>query len=237
LTSGERVELDPVRQVLARWREAQRWRPSPELLRTAQAASVTQYHRGCWPAWPARCFTLAPEPDPGHCDHLLGAYAEFDYLNGHHFGGICPPVKIAINTRLRSTGGNIDTRLRVMELNWLRLTEHPESRVETVFHEMIHLWLYARGMDPGHTPAFKQKMVERGHLSIHYGVAGDPKGPRHAYPGSERNVVYHCPKCRHEYRRRRRFSQPMICGECHQAGRGRHRIVLVEPATASDSEC
>ena len=220
MSDGEAVE-----QVLRQWQAAREWQPPAELVALAQLTGRGHYRRG-WPGFPPTPFALTPPPAADEADMLLSAYADYATLNTQHFDGSCPPVKIQLNQRLLSTGGRIDARLRVMELNTWRLRELPETAVETVFHEMIHLWLYAQGQLSGHTPQFKQKMAERGHTSIRYGIAGDPKGPRHAYPGSDRRVLYRCLHCGEEYLRRQQFRQAMLCGVCWRKGE-RHRLQLV----------
>jgi predicted SprT family Zn-dependent metalloprotease len=113
----------------------------------------------------------------------------------------------------------------LIELNAWRLAQVPESRVETVFHEMIHLWLYTHGLPMGHGPEFRAKMAERGHQHTRFGVEGDVSPERHLYPGHDRRVVYGCPHCGQEILRRRRYSRPMLCGSCYHGGRGQHVVV------------
>lgn len=221
-------------RVEARWRQALAWRPGRELVDDARRTARRALGHGTWRGFPAGSFALAPLPADGEAEQILAAYEEYDRLNAEHFGGLCPPVKIVINPRLRSTGGRMEARQRVLELNGYRLAEYPETRIEVVFHEMIHLWLYTLGLPAGHTETFKAKMAERGHTSIRYGVPGDPKGPRHAYPGSDRRVVYRCPHCQHTYHRRRRYGQPMLCGRCLRQGHGEHRIILVGALDGQD---
>lgn len=225
--------MTEVEQVVERWRRALQWRPDEAAARLAAERGRTAY-RGGWPGFPPAPFALEPPPAAAEAGVLLAAYADFDRLDAEHFEGRCPPVKMTINHRLKSTGGRIDTKRRLLELNWYRLSELPETRIETVFHELVHLWLYALGLPCGHTPLFRAKMAERGHISIHYGVAGDPKGPRHAYPGSDRRVIYRCPACGHEYRRRQRFSRPMLCGVCLRRDTRRERLTLVGQVSGCD---
>jgi len=216
----------PVGQVLRLWQAAHDWVPHPALVARAREVGRTHY-RGGWPGFAPEGFRLRPAPSPADAVVLLSAYRDWAQLNVQHFGAEVPPAKIVLNARLLSTGGRIDTRLRVLELNPWRLRELPETGIETIFHEMIHLWLYAQGLPSGHTAAFKVKMTERGHHSIRYGVPGDPKGPRHAYPGSDRRVVYRCVTCGHEYRRRQQFRQTMLCGVCLRERGERCRLELV----------
>jgi len=213
--------LSDVDAVVAAWREALAWRPDPS------AMDAIRRRNPRWAGYIDRPFSLQPPPSSAEAPVLLAAYDDFALLNAAHFDGLCPPVKMVINPRLRSTGGRIHTTRRVLELNGYRLGELPETRVETIFHELVHLWLHAQGLPSGHTALFKQKMAERGHTSIHYGVAGDPKGMRHAYPGSDRRILYRCTNCEQQYERRVRYRRAMLCGRCLREGRGRHRIEVV----------
>ncbi|MCC7492239.1 MAG: SprT-like domain-containing protein [Fimbriimonadaceae bacterium] len=220
--------------VLQRWAAARGWQPPPALEQAARRnARPPAYPRG-WPGFLVPPFELLPAPREVDLSHLVAAYDDYDQLNEAHFAGVLPPLRIRINPRLRSLGGRIDPRRRDLELNYFRLEELPATRVEVVFHELIHLWLYTRGLPAGHTAEFRRKMLERGHCSIRYGVPGDPKGPRHAYPGSDRRVVYHCPHCERQYTRRAAYRQPMLCGSCLREGRGHHRIVLVARLEGQD---
>ena len=212
--------MSQIDEVVAVWLEALAWQPDP-----AQVQTVRQ-RQNTWPGYLEQPFKVAPPPSIDDAGHLLAAYADFGQLNADHFNGLCPPVKMVINPRLRSTGGRVHCSRRVLELNGFRLQELPETRAETVFHELIHLWLYAQGLPSGHTALFKQKMAERGHTSIHYGVPGDPKGMRHAYPGSDRRVIYRCPACDQRYERRLKYRKAMLCGRCLREGRGKQRILI-----------
>lgn len=216
--------MSDVAAVVAAWRAALAWQPDPTLVEAIRRRNPR------WAGYVAQPFALQPPPEPDEAVWLRAAYDDFASLNTAHFDGLCPPVKMVINPRLRSTGGQIHTTRRVLELNGYRLRELPETRTETVFHELIHLWLHAQGLPSGHTALFKSKMAERGHTSIHYGVAGDPKGMRHAYPGSDRRVVYGCPHCGQRYERRVRYRRAMLCGRCLREGRGNHRIEVIGEA-------
>jgi predicted SprT family Zn-dependent metalloprotease len=212
----------PVAAVLGRWRAAWLWQPPAELLAAARRRGGRR-----WAGFPPRPFDLLPPPAEEWAPVLLAAYADAAAFNIEHFGDVCPPVKITVNARLRSVAGRIFPAQRLIELNPHRLRQLPESRPETVFHELIHLWLYTQGLPSGHGPAFRAKMAERGHDHSRYGHEGDVNHLRHAYPGSSRRVVYRCPGCQTEFQVRRRYGRPMLCRRCLHDGRGAHRIVEV----------
>jgi predicted SprT family Zn-dependent metalloprotease len=217
---------DEVAAVLARWRAALAWQPSEALLAAARGHGRRHYRRG-WPGFPPTPFSLDPPPPVPWAATLLAAYDEAARFNREHFDSLCPPLKITVNPRLRSVAARIYPARRVLELNPHRLAQLPETRTETVFHEMIHLWLYVQGLGAGHSALFRGKMAERGHAHTRYGRADDVQGPRHEYPGSDRRVVYRCPCCEVEFAVRKRYGRAMLCRACLEAGRGAHRIIEI----------
>lgn len=208
-----------VDQLKARYAQVWHWEPPPELVARAKA-TWRRHSRQPWPGF--RPLDRVPQPFHGEpwAETLLAAYAEVDQFNEDHFGGLCPPVIIVVNTRLRSIGARIFPSTRLMELNPRRLEQLPDSRTEIVFHELIHLWLHTQGLPSGHGPEFRAKMRERGHTSTRL-------KERHEYPGSDRRVVYRCSGCQREILVRRRYSRAMACKLCWDAGRGNCPIVEV----------
>ncbi|MBI5833607.1 MAG: SprT-like domain-containing protein [Armatimonadetes bacterium] len=210
--------------LLARWREAEAWVPPPELLTDAGRAARRAGGRK-WAGFAP--LPTCPPPRAEWAPLLLAAYADYDQLNALHFDGLCPPVRLTINPRLRSAAGRIFPSRRLIELNFHRLTQVPDSRAETVFHEMIHLWLHTRGLPSGHTTEFVAKMAERGHEAVRFGRGPGVNGQRHDYPGSSRRVAYRCPGCDLEFEVRRRYGRPMACARCLRDDRGTQILVEV----------
>jgi len=209
-------------ELLRRWQEAEAWTPPPKLLYDAGRAAKRAGHRA-WPGFGPLPPSAPPRPE--WVPALLGAYAHFDQFNTTHFDGICPPVRLTINPRLRSAAGRIFPSRRLIELNLHRLEQVPDSLAETVFHEMIHLWLHVRGLPSGHTPEFVAKMAERGHNAVRFGRGPGANGQRHDYPGSSRRVVYRCPGCGLEFEVRRRYGRPMACARCLRDNKGTQILV------------
>lgn len=213
-----------IERLLARWREADDWQPAPALLDEARRAA----RRAGYRRWPGFAAPLPAKPPRAEwAPLLLAAYDDFDRLNREHFEGLCPPVRLTINPRLRSAAGRIVPARRTIELNWHRLAQLPESRTETLFHEMIHLWLHTRGLPSGHTADFVAKMAERGHEAVRFGRGQGVNGQRHDYPGSTRRVAYRCPGCQQEFEVRRRYGRPMACARCLRAGLGTQLLVEI----------
>ena len=50
----------------------------------------------------------------------------------------------------------------LIELSPKHFEQHPEALTETLLHEMVHAWCYAKFRDTGHGPRFKRKLRECG---------------------------------------------------------------------------
>lgn len=145
-------------------------------------------------------------------DHSLPSEAElqllFARLNLLHFGGEIPPYRIAYNGRFKTVAGRIVHKPALIELSPKHFRKHPERLEETLLHEMIHAWLGAKGMDSGHTPAFKKKMRELDIASIYHDMGRLEERP------SGRRYILKCPRCSIELLRRRRPPARVSCGRC-----------------------
>jgi hypothetical protein len=76
---------------------------------------------------------------------------------------------------------------------------------EILKHEMIHLWLFEKGLPHGHTREFRAKARE----------LGQPK-TRHAIdlPAPKSGWQYLCITCGDTFSRRRRYGRPVACMRC-----------------------
>jgi len=92
----------------------------------------------------------------------------FARLNYEFFGGEIPAHRIAYNGRFGNLAGRITYKPPLIELSPKHFEENFEALRETLLHEMIHAWLFARGENPGHHGAFKRKMRELGLPSIYH---------------------------------------------------------------------
>ena len=133
----------------------------------------------------------------------------FAQLNNEWFAGEIPAHRIAYNARFSNSAGRITYKPPLIELSPKHFEGRPEALRETLLHEMIHAWLYARGMDPGHTRAFKKKMRELGLDSIYHDLGS-------ALPRREsaKRFILRCDRCTMELLRKRRPPSTVSCGRC-----------------------
>ncbi len=142
-------------------------------------------------------------PDPSELQML------FAQLNNEHFGGEIPAHRIAYNARFSNLAGRITYKPPLIELSPKHFERHPEALRETLLHEMIHAWLFARGENPGHTVRFKRKMDELGLGSIYHELGSAV--PRRE---SARRFILRCDRCTLEVLRKRRPGVQVSCGRC-----------------------
>ena len=130
-------------------------------------------------------------------------FAQYNFV---HFDGEIPSFKIAYNARFSNVAGRITYKPPLIELSPKHLRGKEEELRQTLLHEMIHAWLYARGENPGHTPAFKRKMRELGLPSIYHDLGtAAPLNP------SVKRYVLRCEKCGMELLRRRKPPANLLC--------------------------
>ncbi len=137
----------------------------------------------------------------------------FAHLNNEHFGGEIPSHRIAYNARFSNLAGRITYKPPLIELSPKHFERNPEALRETLLHEMIHAWLFARGQNPGHTPAFKKKMRELGLHSVYHDLG--TALPRKA---SAKRFILRCERCTLELLRKR---LPPAQASCPRCSRGR----------------
>jgi predicted SprT family Zn-dependent metalloprotease len=135
----------------------------------------------------------------------------FAELNNLHFNGEIPAHRIAYNARFGNLAGRITYKPPLIELSPKHFKDNPAALRETLLHEMIHAWLYARGENPGHTPAFKRKMKELGLSSIYHDLGTAPP-----LNGSEKRYIVRCEKCRLEVLRKRKPPVHARCARCRR---------------------
>ena len=136
-------------------------------------------------------------------------FAQFNYA---YFGGEIPDHTIVYNNRFSNVAGRITYKPPRIELSPKHLRGKPEQLRETLLHEMIHAWLFARHENPGHTPAFKKKMRELGLTSIYHDLG--TAAPLNENP---KRYILRCEHCRREVLRRRRPPAAIRCAHCRRA--------------------
>lgn len=152
----------------------------------------------------------------------------YQSFNQKYFGGELPPCEIVWSGRLTRAAGNIDVRNRVIKLSIPILNDaflperNPNAEyivcgvlcrtreaaiIEILKHEMIHLWLFERGLPCGHTREFKVQAGIMGQTEIRHQIAVPP--PKSGWE-------YSCPECSVQIIRIRRFSRAVACSSCCQ---------------------
>lgn len=136
-------------------------------------------------------------------------FAQFNFL---YFDGEIPTYRIAYNARFSNLAGRITYRPPTIELSPKHLAGKPDQLRETLLHEMIHAWLHAKGLPPGHTPTFKKKMRELGLGSIYHDL-----GKAAPLNESTKRYILRCEKCAMELLRKRKPSANLICARCRKS--------------------
>lgn len=150
----------------------------------------------------------------------------YDELNSHYFEAILPPCEIRWSRKLTRAAGNINVRERVIKLSQPILLEAWQNRSlfaaeylvcgvscvdtnhatrEILKHEMIHLWLFVRGLPSGHTREFRRKAREIGQPKTRHNIA---------LPAPKNGWIYRCDACLHEFPRRRKYGRAVACAGC-----------------------
>ncbi|MFN2459834.1 MAG: SprT-like domain-containing protein [Candidatus Velthaea sp.] len=135
----------------------------------------------------------------------------FAQLNYAHFNGEIPTFRIAYNARFSNLAGRITYKPPRIELSPKHLVGRPGELRETLLHEMIHAWLHAKGLNPGHTAAFKKKMRELGLRSIYHDL-----GTAKPFNESAKRYILRCEKCTMELLRKRKPALHAACARCRK---------------------
>lgn len=139
----------------------------------------------------------------------------FARLNYQFFNGEAPDCRIRYNERFSNSTGRISYNARpmVIELSPKHFRLHPEALQETLLHEMIHAWCYAKFRDAGHGARFKRKLRECGMSSIYHDLGS--AAPLHE---SSKRYILRCDRCAFEALRRSRPRKPASCPRCNKRG-------------------
>jgi predicted SprT family Zn-dependent metalloprotease len=134
----------------------------------------------------------------------------FARLNYEHFNGEIPDCRIRYNARFSNSAGRITYgRPLLIELSSKHFRKYPEALEETLLHEMVHAWCYARWRDTGHSGRFKRKMRECGLTSIYHDL-----GNVRPLNESSKRYILRCEECAFEVLRRKRPGKPASCPRC-----------------------
>jgi predicted SprT family Zn-dependent metalloprotease len=137
----------------------------------------------------------------------------FARLNYEFFNGEVPDCKIRYNERFSNSAGRISYGMHplVVELSPKHFRRHPEALVDTLLHEMVHAWCYAKYRDTGHSTRFKRKLNECGLRSIYHDLGN--AGPLRE---SSKRYILRCEHCAFEVLRRARPRKPSSCPRCNK---------------------
>lgn len=106
---------------------------------------------------PARRRPSPARPRPGDESILARLRAEFDAVNGLHFGGALPAIPIRLSDRMRRRNGHFRADPPEIAISRALCTRAADGEAEhTLRHEMIHLWQWSTGMKPGHGLDFRR---------------------------------------------------------------------------------
>lgn len=169
---------------------------------------------------------------------LPAAAPLYDALNREFFENILPPCQIRWSRRLTRAAGNIRVESRVISLSipllidafakgqtfticGVECDDSETALKEILKHEMIHLWLFEKGLPPGHTAQFRAKARAIGQAKTRHGI--DLPMPKSGW-------IYRCRNCGAQMARRRRVSRAAACAKCcreFSGGKFDARFVLV----------
>lgn len=134
----------------------------------------------------------------------------FARLNYGHFNGEIPDCRIRYNARFSNSAGRITYgHPLLIELSPKHFRKYPQALEETLLHEMVHAWCYARWRDTGHGPRFKKKMRDCGITSIYHDL-----GNVRPLNESSKRYILRCDECAFEVLRRKRPGKPASCPRC-----------------------
>lgn len=137
----------------------------------------------------------------------------FARLNYQFFNGEVPDCRIRYNERFSNSAGRINygERPMMIELSPKHFRKYPEALEETLLHEMIHAWCFARFRDMGHGARFKKKLRECGLGSIYHEL-----GNVRPLTESSKRYILRCEHCAFEVLRKKRPGKPASCPHCNK---------------------
>lgn len=137
----------------------------------------------------------------------------FARLNYEFFNGEAPDCRIRYNERFSNAAGRTTYGKEplTIELSPKHFRKYPEALTETLLHEMIHAWCYAKFRDTGHGSRFKRKLRECGLNSIYHEL-----GNVAPLNESNKRFILRCERCAFEVLRRGRPRRPSSCPHCNK---------------------
>ena len=136
-------------------------------------------------------------------DHYQGA-------NRDKFDALLPSdYRITFNPLLRRLTGRITYGWRLIEISLFHFRHYGyDDAVQTLEHEMLHLYLHTLGKPSGHNGLFKEMARTLGIRVFHANPYPRNRATRHRY-------LYECPACRRMvFRKRHEERHAIACGVC-----------------------
>jgi predicted SprT family Zn-dependent metalloprotease len=134
----------------------------------------------------------------------------YDKANREKFDRILPTdYELVFNPLLRRLTGRITYGLRLIEIASFHFREYGYGdAVQTLEHELLHLYLHTLGKPSGHNALFKAAARDLGIRVFHANPYPQNRSPRHRY-------LYECPSCRRMvFRKRPQDRHAIACGVC-----------------------
>jgi predicted SprT family Zn-dependent metalloprotease len=141
---------------------------------------------------------------------LARLHAHYVRANRDKFDGLLPgDFRVAFNPLLRRLTGRITYGWKLIEMSEWHFRQYglPDA-LQTLEHEMLHLYLHVLGKPSGHNTLFKQAAAQLGIRVFHANPYPKNRATRHRY-------VYECPACgRMAFRKRATPGDAIACGVC-----------------------
>jgi predicted SprT family Zn-dependent metalloprotease len=141
---------------------------------------------------------------------LARLHEHYRRANEEKFDGILPAdYRIEFNPLLRRLTGRITYGWKLIEVSLYHFRAYGyDDAVQTLEHEMLHLYLHTLGKPSGHSQLFKQFARQLNIRVFHANAYPKNREPRHRY-------LYECPSCaRMVFRKRPQERHAIACGVC-----------------------
>ncbi len=138
-------------------------------------------------------------------------------------GSIRSGVVVEFTRKMRQRLGMAILGSGIIRLNQDYFSTKPHGLPYTLFHEMVHMWLYDCDFDPGHTKRFYNKML----AFLETGLPVDPDVHVHRRLVPEAKYVYRCSGCQQRWYTRDRSVERLYCGYCFEKTAVKHYPVLI----------
>jgi SprT-like protein len=149
-------------------------------------------------------------PDADVSAALPYLYEHYERVNREKFDSLLPAdFRIEFNPLLRRLTGRITYGWKLIEISLFHFREYGlADALQTLEHEMLHLYLHVLGKPSGHNALFKEAARQLGIRVFH----ANPYPKNRATPY---RYVYECPACaRMVFRKRPQGRHVIACGVC-----------------------